>query len=548
MKIYSYSFLLFASILLIQSCAQIVQPNGGTIDAKAPALKAAMPAQNATNVNTQRFELKFNEYISINDAAAQLLVSPPLNSTPELILQNKTLIIKIKDTLRANTTYAFNFGNSISDITENNKAEDFKYIFATGNFIDSLKLSGTVNNALTQLPEKGVFVMLYENATDSTPMKRKPNYFAKTNESGTYTITNIKACTYSVFALKDGNNDLMYNQTNENIGFNSNNIDIKKDTLCTLLLFNEGNEKQYIKRNNSDPGYIKLVLNKPSKTLIIKRTDNLIAYSHIRQSAQNDTIELWHNSQVIDSTQLVVTTDAKTDTLAIVYKVAKPTIANARSGKETNSILSTTNISIGGVLDIDKNIAFTTRNPIKEWDETKFTAFYVNDTLKKDTIKLQLAVVKKDDFTLTITNKLPTNKTIKLKLLPKAIADCIGNVNDTIGFVFKVNAAELYGNFKLMIEPKDMQQHYVLYLMKDEKKISTQLLNPKNALKNKYTISYNNLLAGEYSAQLVIDNDANGKWTTGNYLQHVQPETIIKYNGRLNFKANWDTENTWKLQ
>ncbi|MEQ1732234.1 MAG: Ig-like domain-containing domain [Bacteroidia bacterium] len=538
-----YTFLL----LLVQSCAQIVTPNGGNVDSKAPVIKVANPPQNATNVSVNKFELTFNEYISINDASAQLIVSPPLNTTPELVLKNKTLLIKIKDTLAPNTTYTFNFGNSISDITESNKFDDFKYTFATGTFIDSLKLTGIVYNAFTQAAEKGVLVMLYANATDSTPMKRKPNYFAKTNENGQYTISNIKQGTYNLFALKDANNDLMYNQTTENIGFNNNLIELKKDTALNVQLFNEGNEKQYVKRNSSESGYIKLIMNKASKTIHITRTDGKQAYTHLRNSTTNDTLDLWHASTSNDTTQLLITTDTKTDTLQIVYKITTPAKKQLIKGRGENGLILSPAFQ-NGVVDYGKKALFSTNNPINQWDKTKISLFYVNDTLKKDTVYVKLAITKPNDFTLITTNDLPSNKTMRMRYLPNAITDCIGNANDTLNYTFKINTAENYGNFKLTIVPKNTATNYILALNnKEGKTIERRLLNPNTISKNEYIIPFTNLPAGDYSLQLTYDTNADGKWSTGNYLQKTQPETIIKYSGKLTLRGNWDTEQTWKL-
>ncbi|MBC7411845.1 MAG: Ig-like domain-containing protein [Bacteroidia bacterium] len=542
-RIYQLALLL----QFIQSCAQIVTPNGGNVDSKAPAIKFANPPQNATNVSVNKFKLTFNEYININDASAQLIISPPLNSTPELVLKNKTLVIKIKDTLASNTTYTFNFGNSISDITENNKFEDFKYTFATGAFLDSLKLTGVVYNAFTQIAEKGVLVMLYANATDSAPMKRKPNYFAKTNENGQYTISNVKQGTYSLFALKDANNDLMYNQTTENIGFNNLLIDIQKDTMLNVLLFNEGNEKQYVKRNNSEAGTIKLIMNRASKNINISRADGKQVYTYMRNNPTNDSLELWHASITNDTTQLLITTDTKTDTLQIIYKIPNTAKKQIAKGRGQSGLILTPSFS-NGTLDYGKKLVFNTNNPIKQWDSTKISLYYINDTLKKDTLYVKLAITKANNFTLIYNNELPSNKTMHLHILPNAITDCIGNTNDTLNYVFKINTAENYGNFKLTIVPKNVATHYILALNnKEGKTIERKLLNTKNMSKGEYVVPFANLPAGDYTLQLTYDTNADGRWTTGNYLQKKQPETIIQYSGKLTLRGNWDTEQTWKL-
>ncbi|MEK6616765.1 MAG: Ig-like domain-containing protein, partial [Bacteroidota bacterium] len=157
-------FLLLASgfWLLASRCAQIVNPNGGPKDVSPPHAVKYIPDSAKTNFSTKNIVIVFDEYIQLNDLQKQLVISPPMNIQPEIKVKGKSLLIELKDTLRKNTTYTFNFGNSIRDFTEANALEDFQYVFSTGSFIDSLKLSGAVKNAFDLKTEKGILVMLYD--------------------------------------------------------------------------------------------------------------------------------------------------------------------------------------------------------------------------------------------------------------------------------------------------------------------------------------------------------------------------------------------------
>ncbi|MFI5164899.1 MAG: Ig-like domain-containing domain, partial [Bacteroidia bacterium] len=202
---YCFYFLLFTFYFLLEHCAQIVIPGGGPRDATPPRVVKYMPDSAATNFNTKTIAITFDEYIQLSDLQRELTISPPMNIQPDVKYKGKTLLIELKDSLQKNTTYCLNFGSAIRDFTESNPKTNFQYIFSTGSFIDTLKLSGTVKNAFDLKSEKGILVMLYDTYNDSVPYKKLPSYFAKTGDDGSYTIRNIRPGNYKAFALKDAN-------------------------------------------------------------------------------------------------------------------------------------------------------------------------------------------------------------------------------------------------------------------------------------------------------------------------------------------------------
>src|SRR5690606_15919659 len=169
----------------------------------------------------------------------------PMQSTPIItpLSTSKTLKIKLLDTLKPNTTYSFNFGNSIVDNNEENKFEYFKYVFSTGSYIDSLKLSGTVRDAQLIAPEIPTTVMLYEvNETfnDSLIYSEKPTYITATKDStGTFELSNLKEGKYLLLALKEKSNDYIFQPQNDKIGFVGKLVTLPADTTYSLTLFKE---------------------------------------------------------------------------------------------------------------------------------------------------------------------------------------------------------------------------------------------------------------------------------------------------------------------
>jgi len=162
-----YFLILGLFFITIFSCARRGSPSGGPVDETAPVLVITKPAHKSTFFDKKEIRIFFDEYIVLSDLSNQLIISPPLKTSPKITpipigTASKSLKIKILDTLRPNTTYTFNFGNAVRDNNEGNILEDFKYIFSTGKYIDSLKSTGSVVSALNGDLKKNVSVLLYE--------------------------------------------------------------------------------------------------------------------------------------------------------------------------------------------------------------------------------------------------------------------------------------------------------------------------------------------------------------------------------------------------
>ncbi|MFI5124666.1 MAG: Ig-like domain-containing protein [Chitinophagales bacterium] len=201
------SLLLFGIIVLwfpgISGCANMIPPTGGPRDSLAPVLISAEPDENALHFNSKKIVLTFDEYIDLKNVRQNLIVSPVPKIQPYVDFKLKTLTILIKDTLQPNTTYALNFGKAVVDNHEGNVLRNFTYVFSTGNYIDSMRLSGKVIMANTGKPDSTLIVMLHNKLDDSAVVKEKPRYIARLDSSGNYTFDHIKPGTYALYAMKD---------------------------------------------------------------------------------------------------------------------------------------------------------------------------------------------------------------------------------------------------------------------------------------------------------------------------------------------------------
>lgn len=225
MKRFCFKMFLWLGFMLIFGCAKRGTITGGLKDTLAPKLTYSLPKNFSTNFKGNEIKLFFDEYVKIKDASKQLVVSPPMSTPVDVTPQvaSKFLTIKIADTLQPNTTYSFNFGDCIRDNNEENPLSQFKFVVSTGAEIDTLTVAGTIKDALEQKPDNFVSVILYEmneKYNDSVIFKKKPRYVTNTLDSlKSWKIENVKAGKYVLVALKDLNNNFLYEPKKEKIAF-----------------------------------------------------------------------------------------------------------------------------------------------------------------------------------------------------------------------------------------------------------------------------------------------------------------------------------------
>ena len=151
-------FLFLFSLLLI-SCARVGSPVGGAKDTIPPKVIGSNIDTLRVNVPRDIKELRidFDEYITLKEINKQLIISPPLKKMTKIIpsgMANKYLLIKWEDTLQANTTYNFNFGNAIVDNNESNALKYYNFAFSTGEKIDDFYISGELKSLIANKEKK----------------------------------------------------------------------------------------------------------------------------------------------------------------------------------------------------------------------------------------------------------------------------------------------------------------------------------------------------------------------------------------------------------
>jgi Bacterial Ig-like domain len=224
-------------------CANIVPPVGGPRDSLPPKLLKVLPADKATNVTSNKIVLEFDEYIQLEDALNKIIISPLPKIQPDVTGRLKTVTIKLKDSLEANTTYSVAINGAIKDVNESNKLNDLVYTFSTGTYIDSNTIKGKVILAETGKIDTNLIVVLHPSHIDSAVAKEKPKYVTKLNNQGEFEFKNLPPKTYSIYTLADEGGQKRYMSEKQLFGFYDTLINAAKNPQ-TLTLFAYIGEKE----------------------------------------------------------------------------------------------------------------------------------------------------------------------------------------------------------------------------------------------------------------------------------------------------------------
>ncbi|MCB0662132.1 MAG: Ig-like domain-containing protein, partial [Saprospiraceae bacterium] len=463
MRFFFLFILMLLAGLFLFSCANIIAPVGGPDDKTPPQIDSTKTTPNfQTNFKKQTIKLTFDEWVKLVDVGQQVIVSPPLEKKPQIALKGKTVLIDFaeEEVLRENATYTINFGTAIQDLSAGNKASDLRFIFSTGPVIDSLIVTGLVKDAKTLQPVEGALLLLYDNLADSVVRTEKPFYFARTNATGQFTIENVRADSFKVFALVDANLNYLYDQPTEKIGFLKNPI-VLNDTLSPILnldLFVEEGPLRVKNSQSDDFGKMTVVMNKPPDSLDWKLSSAVT--SHFDR-LYGDSLVIWYDMDTVKQWNLFLAQDTSFyDTLKVkpdsrseflqATKMGPQTFGSrtgsrakgkkqpeGQVGKQTLSTVAQNPVKAFNLIfnlpirDIDTTLIRLTKDTLLE--PLSFSSGY--DTLSRQIFELKHVWKESTVYNLT--------------LFPGAITSWFGNQNDTLLVPINVKPLKDFGNLFL---------------------------------------------------------------------------------------------------
>ena len=519
-------FLVFL-VFSFSQCAKKGRPDGGPKDEDAPLFVTANPPYETINFDKKEINIYFNEYIKLKDLRKQLIISPPLNpENPSLISPqgspSKFINIKILDTLKDNSTYIFDFGNSVQDNNEANILERFKYVFSTGSYIDSLNLSGNVKNSFKSESVEDIKLLLYRldsSYTDSAVYNRKPDYVTSSLDSSNYQFTNLRKGNYLLVALNDERSDYIFNPKADKIGFLKDTITLPRDSIIfdPISLFKE--ELPYVFRRGKELRKGQLIFGYQGKPKNLKVEtlspvpDNF--QTIIFPEKGKDTVNLWHS--LIDKDSLVFKISNNTVYDTVTVKLRK---------KELDSLK--VNDITGGVLNLKDTLFFTTNNPVVKIDTSRIV-FKHTDSIS---FPYKTFISKKESKIGFLFEK-KQKKPYKVNLYPNALTDIFNTTNDTISSLFRTRGTEDYGEISITVQ--NSKNIPVIIQLTDS---NDATVVQETSSKNK-KISFNLLIPKKYKIRIIYDLNRNGIWDTGNYLDKRQPEHVEYFPEVQEVRANW---------
>ncbi len=526
-------FLVMLSLSFVD-CAKRGNPEGGLRDSIPPVIVRASPENYSTNFDSDEIRIYFDEYIKLKDLQQQLIISPPLENAPVITPFSTSKYIKIvfTDTLKENTTYSINFGTSIVDNNEENPFEFYKYVFSTGDYIDSLKVLGTVSDALKPLPEEAVTVMLYEvdeNFTDSVIYNKKPYYVSNTLRSPEFfSVENIKPGKYLLIGLKDNTNNYIFDPKTDKIGFVEDFIDIPTDTTFHLNLFKEipaFNMARPSLENSQKVMFGYEGRGDSIKIEILSQTPQEFEYK-ITKDPESDSLYYWFKPSIeSDSLLFKVTNNSFSDTL------------NVRMKDDQVDSLSISAVKTGTIA-FDETLELTANTPIASVEKEKM------ELINKDSLAVdfQLSMNERTN-TLRVDFEKTEREIYTFTLFPEAVKDFFGQANDTLSYKVNTRTMADYGFLSFNVEnPKSYP--LIVQLVTEQGIVVKEMY----ANEEQTAFEFENIAPANYNVRVIYDTNENGKWDTGDFLNRRQPEEVVYFPKLLDIRANWTLNETFILQ
>ena len=532
-RILGFLFLLLTVSALVQ-CARRGAPSGGDKDITPPKLVKAEPKNMSINFDSKKIRLYFDEYVKLKDIEKQLIVSPPLKYTPLISPQgsaNRYVEVIIKDTLKANTTYTLNFGQSIIDNNEGNPLSYFTYVFSTGDYIDSLTVSGVVKDAFNKNADTFISIMLYEIDsvyTDSTIYRQPPNYITNTLDSTPiFHLKNLKEGKYAMFGVKDEAKNNIFDQKVDKIAFIKDTINLPTDSVYLLTMFKELPDYSISVPNFAAKNKIIFGYQGNAKDISIRALSNIpdTVKTKITKEREKDTLNFWFTPFAADS--LVFTVANEKESLIDTF-----TVKTKKVGLDTLVVQP----SQRGNLEFGTPFYIGANTPISRIDSSKISLSRKDSTQVKFMTALD-TVGNKIDFDFEVE----PNENYDLELLPGAVVDFFETENDTISIKLSTKSYADFGNLRLTL---DGAVNYPLIVQLTDEKGATV----KELFANEEKVfEFTNIKPAKYLIRVIFDSNGNQKWDTGNYLQRIQPEKVTYYPNVLEVRANWELEQTFTL-
>ncbi len=581
---------LFALIVFFTACAnRSGGPQGGPQDITPPTPQKSNPKNNTINFKGKRIDIDFDEFVMIKNPLEGVVISPIQTVPPAIRSSGRRITVILNDSIKPNTSYTIDFGNSITDLNESNPIPNYLFSFSTGEKLDTLRISGTVLDAASLNPVSGQTVGIYPAGIDSVFVKTIPLRIAKTDQNGRFTINNVKEGEYRVFSLADVGNDYLYNNSAERVSFLEETIkpsvtdttivdtlkitlpkDKTKKTLDSLVTriqtrflpddiilrsFKKESYSQQIKKSERPQAYkvsFFFAAENKEKPSIKPINFSQSAIKGFIYSTKMDSITCWiadSTTYTMDTLKFEVTyrpsdtIEVRRDTVNTIFRTKKLTEKEKKKKEKEEKekpIIEYLKFSsnVQNPMDVYKPIRFSFGVPIEKMDKNSICLLSKRDSVWKQIPPLDIKVLDDLNIDFEVNFVYNPNDDYKFMIDSAALTSIYGKVNDKITNDFSIKGAERYSTL-IVTFIQNYPQNAVIELLNDKDAVVTK----KAADSISTTFEY--LTPGEYYLRFFIDRNGNGVWDTGDYKTSTQPEAVYYLEQPLNLRANWELEQEW---
>lgn len=518
--------------LALAGCAQVREPQGGPKDTQAPKLMSSQPADGSTLFSGKRIVLHFNERVRLDRVADHLLISPPPAKPPTVSISRATdVVIDLNGPLKANTTYTFNIGEAVKDLSEGNPAAGLAFVVSTGPILDSLSVVGRVMEASTGLPVADALVLLHDGRDTGDVRTAPPAYFTRSGPDGRFKLAHLPGGTMVLNALVDRNGNYRYDLPNEEIAFLDGPVHPGDTTAHELRLFLPLAATQFVigAQVQEERGW-RMVFARPAGAIGLRSLDRQGGNLHwwAEWGRDRDTVVFWPSDTTLLGGQRFILSEGGIALDTLTYRPTGPMPFNLKLTAAIDPVTGAARmISSRPVASVDAGRAMLRADTVPVPLEAEL------DTAQRRTIGIGPASTKGHELALT--------------LFPKAVEATMGGTNDTTKLNFGKPDPRTLGKLKVEVVPDSglvPPGPFVLQLLGAQDK----LIREASGLPLPGSVQWTNLPPGTYGLKLIADRNADGRWTTGSYSPMVQPEHVWRLKDPVVVRAGWSVESIWPLK
>ncbi len=531
---------LFYLLLLgtLYSCARVGSPNGGIKDSIPPQLVGSNIDTTRINVprTIKQLRLDFNEYVTLKEVQKNLIISPPIKYKRILptTLGNKYVLVEWDENLQENTTYNFNWGNAIADLNEGNVLPYFNFAFSTGDKLEETYISGEVKSGFTMAKkgatDKNEFVVGLYQEKDTMDYTKKPYYITKADPDGYFELNYLTPGKYRIVAFNDTDQNSVFTPGKDDVYFQNEPLNVDKSISgMKIKTYPSQMRVKFVESKEQNGGVLFKFEGGPEKVEMISQTEKLKDYK-VEHQKFSDSVMVWFDDKQLQLPETNINENLKFSYVADTVK-GNVSLYYKANVKEEFTLRN----SVQGLMPPTGELVLESTKPITEIQPEKWVLKV--DSLTQQTFTAEIG--KLNNRKIRIQSNWTLGKKYELMIPKETVSTYYQKLPKSHQINFEFDKPENYGNLVVKLVSKPNAKFWAQLLSENDEVKYTQLVNAQE-------FKFSGLKPGMYYVRLLVDNNDNGHWDTGNLLEGRQPEQAFVYDKLIEIRPLWDNiEDAW---